>query len=284
MQLIGLVHFLLNVVGLLLWLRWREEMLQSSRRAIGGTLLGTLKRAAAAPGYRWSWLGALAVLVVLRALLYWHMGSALRWTPSLDVGAIVISFRSDLLSRMMLFSISSLAGFLAGFYFWLLLVSAVNRRVSDSDPLQNRVRAHLGWLERLPAWFKLLLPFLLTTVGWLGLGPALARLGLILPARSMSHTLQQALVIGLDAVLIWKWLIAGLLVLHLLISYVYLGHSPFWSFINATGRNLLWPIDWIPLKIGRIDLAPLAGAAVVLFLGELAARSLPALYQRLPLW
>jgi uncharacterized protein YggT (Ycf19 family) len=283
MQLLGLLHFMLNVVGLLLWLRWREEMLQSSRRASGGTLLGTLRRAAAAPGHRWTWLGAVMGLILLRALGYWHLGPAVRWTPSIDLGAIVIFFRSDLLGRMFLFSLVSLVVFVGQFYFWLLLISVANRKVSDADPFQNRVRAHLGWIERWPAILKTVLPGLLVASLWLCLSPALAGFGFILPSRSLSQTAQQALVIGLASFLVWKYLIAGLLLLHLVTSYVYLGHSPFWSFIHFTGRNLLRPISWIPLRIGRIDLAPLVGAAVVLLLGELAARSLPGLYQRLPL-
>jgi hypothetical protein len=283
MQLLGLLHFILNVAGLLLWLRWREEMLQSSRRAASTTLLSTLKRAGAAPAYRWTCLGFLVGLVVLRAFVYWHIGSAVRWTPGLDFGAVVISFRSDLLSRMLLFSLSSLIVFAAEFYFWLLLLSAVNRSVSDTDPVQNRVRAHLGWVERWPAVLKMALPFLLTGLVWAGLGPLLAKLGYQLPAKSMSHTLQQAAVLGLCSFLVWKYLIAGLLCLHLVTCYVYLGKGAFLTFVTLTGRNLLRPLRWAPLRLGRIDLAPLVGAALVLLLGEGGAYWLQKLYFRLPL-
>ncbi|MCX6902736.1 MAG: hypothetical protein NTW03_04520 [Verrucomicrobia bacterium] len=284
MQLLVLVHFLLNVAGLLLWLRWREERLLSARRAGGGTLLATLRKAGRTPVYRWSNLGLLVGLVLVRALAYWHMGSAIGWTPAIGLGAIVLSFRSDFLGRMVLFSLASLVVFIAEFYFWLLLISVINRKVSDADPWQNRVRAHLGWIERWPAGLKLLLPFLLTAMVWAGLAPLLARLGFQLPAKSMSHTIQQAGVLGLASYLVWKYLMVGLLLSHLVTSYVYLGNAPFWTFINHTGRNLLWPIRWMPLRLGQIDLAPAAAAALVLFLGELGLRELPKLYARLPLW
>jgi uncharacterized protein YggT (Ycf19 family) len=282
MQPLDIVHLLLNLVGLLLWLRWREEMLQSSRRSGGLTLLGTLKRTASSSGRRWSWLALLAGLVGLRALGYWQIGSAVRWTPSLDLGALVISFRSDLFGRILIFSVCSQLAFVACFYFWLLLLSAVNRRLSDTDPFQNRIRAHLGWVDRWPAALKLLLPFLFTAGLWLALEPVLGRLGYILPATSLRHTAQQAVLIGLASYLVWKHLIAGLLLLHLVTSYVYLGHSPFWNFIGSSGGSLLRPLSWLPLRLGRIDLSPLLGAALVLFLGELLDRSLPELYRGLP--
>ena len=281
MELLGLINLVLNLAGVVLWLRWREEVMLSSRRAAGGTLLGTLKRATMAPGSRWAWPGLLAALLILRALGYWQVGSAVRWTPSIDLGAVVISFRSDLLGRMVWFSLASLAVFIAGFYYWLFLISAVNRKVSDSDPVQSRVRAHLGILERLPAALKILLPFLLTGLLWVGVGQLLPQAGYPLPKCSLKQTLQQAPIFGLAGFLVWKYLITALLVLHLVNSYVFLGNAPFWSFVNVTSRNLLRPIGWIPLRLGRIDLAPLAGAALVLFLGEVATRGLPVLYERL---
>jgi uncharacterized protein YggT (Ycf19 family) len=185
---------------------------------------------------------------------------------------------------MLLFSGASLVVFVAEFYFWLLLVSTVNWKVSDADPFQNRVRAHLGWVEKWPGFLKLLLPFVVAGSMWVCLEPAMSKLGFTLPTRTMSHTIQQALVIGAASFMVWKYLIVGLLLLHMVTSYVYLGNSPFWNFINLTGQNLLRPISWIPLRLGRVDLGPILGAAVVLFLGELGDRELPALYQTLPRW
>jgi uncharacterized protein YggT (Ycf19 family) len=109
----------------------------------------------------------------------------------------------------------------------------------------------------------------------------LPRAGYPLPQCSLKQTLQQAPIFGLAGFLVWKYLITGLFVLHLVSSYVFLGNAPFWSFVNLTSRNLLRPIGWIPLRLGRIDLAPLVGAALVLFLGELTTRNLPWLYERL---
>jgi uncharacterized protein YggT (Ycf19 family) len=138
-------------------------------------------------------------------------------------------------------------------------------------------------VERLPAFVKILLPCLITGLLWLGISPLLAKVGFQLPAKSLTHTAQQAAVIGLGAIMVWKYLIAGLLLVHLVTSYVYLGNAPFWTFTSVTARNLLHPLRWLPLRFGRIDLSPLLGAALVLALGEIADHWLPVLYRRLPL-
>lgn len=281
MELLGTVHGLLNLAALLLWVRWRQESLQS-RRPVGRALLSTLKKAGTAPVYRWTTPGLLAGLLLVRAVGYWQMGVGLRWTPSVDLGAIVLPFRSDLPGRMVVFSIGSFGVFLGAFYLWLLLLSAVNRRLPDTDPWQNWVRAQLGWAERLPTALKWLAPGLGAALVWMGLGPLLSRLGWQIPARDVSHLVQQAGVIGLAAFLVWKPLLVGVLLVHLITSYVFVGHAPFWSFVNVTARHLLKPLARVPLRLGRIDLAPVVGIALVLAVGEAGSRWLPVLYRRLP--
>jgi uncharacterized protein YggT (Ycf19 family) len=73
--------------------------------------------------------------------------------------------------------------------------------------------------------------------------------------------------------LTWKYLIVGILLLHLLNSYVYIGNHPFWNFVNATASNLLRPLRWLPLRIGKVDLLPLLAVAMVFFLSELVTNS-----------
>jgi uncharacterized protein YggT (Ycf19 family) len=130
---------------------------------------------------------------------------------------------------------------------------------------------------------KSLLPLLVTALLWYVLSLLLARLTIIPPALSRAHRLEQGLVIGLGSCLSWRYLIGGLLALHLVSSYVYLGNQPFWNFIALTGRNLLRPLRWVPLRLGKVDFAPLVGLALVFFAAELAERGLTTLYERLPL-
>jgi len=50
-----------------------------------------------------------------------------------------------------------------------------------------------------------------------------------------------SLVIGLGSYLVWKYIVAGVLTLHLVNSYVYLGNHPFWIHVNAVARRMLTP-------------------------------------------
>jgi len=84
-----------------------------------------------------------------------------------------------------------------------------------------------------------------------------------------AQLLAQAGLIGLGTYLDWKYLIAAILFLHLLGSYIYFGEHPAWNFINLTARNLLSPLRWLPLRFGKVDLLPLAGIALVILAPEL---------------
>ena len=280
----ALLNFTLNLVALLLWLGWRARSQAALPRPAGIALISTLRRADPTQGKRWFFPTALGGLLFLRAVLYWEIGPSIHWIPSLSLGATSLPFSSILFGRMLLFSFLSFGAFFAGFYFWLLLLSALNQQMTDIDPLQNLVRVQLGPLDRSTVALKTLLPLLLTTLLWLGLGPLLAWLEINAPAKSFGHVVQQAVVIGVAAMLVWKYLLVGVLLLHTLATYVYLGNTPFWNFINVTARQLLRPLDRLPLRASKVDFAPLIGIALVFLITELLGRWLPKLYEKLPLW
>jgi hypothetical protein len=275
----GYIDFILNLAGLLLWLNWRSAGLSAPPPAL--TLASTLKRTEAEPGNRWLFLAGLPSVLLVRSLLYWQMAPALDWTPNLSFGAIVVSFRVDMLGRAFLYSFLSFGLMLGAFFSWICLVSAVNHRMEETDSCQRLIQLHLGWLGRLPALVQLLVPFLVASLLWLLAGSLFVRLGMMPAPQGLGHTLQQSLVIGGSLVLAWKYLLAGLFVLHFLNSYVYLGGAPFWNFITVTGRNLLYPLSWC--RFGKLDLAPVLGIALVIGLGEAGEYWLPELYRRLPL-
>jgi uncharacterized protein YggT (Ycf19 family) len=111
-------------------------------------------------------------------------------------------------------------------------------------------------------------------LAWLGIIPAP-----VSPARQIAG----ALVVALGSFLIWKFLIAALLVLHLLNSYVYFGNNPFWNYVNAVAKQLLRPLEKVPLRAGRVDFAPVVGIALVFLLAELARHGLAYIYGQLSL-
>ena len=281
----GLIDFILNLAGTLLWLNWRAVRFDPLVKTSPATLVGTLRRAEPHRLKRRHFLVALGALLLLRALLYWQIGSAVDWTPNLYLGAIdrAIPFRSDSWWLMLLFSGLSFAITLGLFYLWLLLLALVNGRRAETDPLQKLVRLQLGWVDRWPWPVKLLLPLLVTLSLWHLLSLLLSWLSLIPPISSNTHRLEQAIVIGLGSYLSWKYLIGGLLALYFVGSYVYLGDQPLWNFVVTTGGNLLIPLRRVPLRLGKVDFAPLVGIALVFLSAELAERGLQALYEHLPL-
>ena len=279
----SVLDFILNLAALLLWINWRMLGVEGRARATGGTLLGTLKRINPAPAQRWSHLLGLVVLLGLRSLLYGQLGGALNWVPQLPFVVVSIPFRSDLPWRMPLYSLGSFGLTLAVFYLWLLLLSLLNRCLPDTDPVQRLVRLHLGWLENWPQWIKPLLPLPLMAPLWFLLAKLLVHWQILPPAVSSGQTWQQGLVLGLASLLAWKYLILGILALRLVTSHVYLGHAPIWNYIDATARQILRPIGWLPLRLGRMDLAPLFGLGLAWLAFTFAARGLTMLYQKLPL-
>jgi hypothetical protein len=277
------IDWILNLAGWLLWLKWRSVAFESSPQPLGVSLVGTLKRAESKPSRRSFPLLFLAAILLLRAFFFWHLGSAMNWMPNLQLGAVVLGFRSDFLGRMLLYSLLSFGQLLAVFYLWLILLSALDRAPTAPDSFQKLVRLHLGWVARWPLAAKLLLPLVAGALVWALLQYLLVFAGLIPAPRSPLHLLEQALVMGLSAYLAWKFLVVGLLLLHLLNSYVYLGSGPVWSYVNNNARHLLRLLAWLPLHAGRVDLAPVAGIALVFGLAELGSWGLTRLFGLLPL-
>jgi uncharacterized protein YggT (Ycf19 family) len=278
----GLIDLILNVACALLWFNWRSLRFASLEKPPPVSLAATLKKAGPRRQAGWIPIISLVALVGTRGLFYWNVGSALNWTPSLELGVISLPFRSDYLGRMLLYSWLSFGLVLAGLYDWLLLISIVNRKVSNDEPAQKLVRWHLRWVERWPVWLKFMLPMILTTLLWGLANPGLVQLGMVPAPLSRSHLWQQALLLGLNSFLIWKLLIVAICVLYLVNSYVYLGNSYFWTYLNIMGSNLLRPLRRLPVCIGKVDLAPVLAIVLVLSLAYWAARWLPAVFQRLP--
>jgi uncharacterized protein YggT (Ycf19 family) len=264
----ALIDLILNITALLLWWNWLAIRFHPLTKTSAASLIGTLRKADPGPR-RWRSMAALLALLVFRGLLYRELSSSLHWTPQLRLGVISLSFRSDYLGRTMLYSWLSFSLMLGIFYLSILLLSVVNAAVPDTDPIQRFARIHFKWLESWPSSAKLLLPFVIGVMLWLVLHPLLSWMLVVPRSKSVAQLLEQAAVIGAATYLAWKYLIVGILLLHLLNSYIYLGNHPFWSFINTTSRNLLWPLRWLPARVGKVDFLPVLAIALVFFVAEI---------------
>jgi uncharacterized protein YggT (Ycf19 family) len=275
----GLIDFILNLAGVLIFLSWRSLRFDPLVKTMPATLVGTLRRAEPRPLRGWRLLAGLAALLVLRGWLYRQIGPEAEWRPGLNLCFFVPRFHSDRLLPVMLFSVLSFARMLIVCYFWLLALAIINRHNAEPDPMQRMIRLHLGPVPRWPLFVQLLLPLLLVTGLWLALHPLLVQLEITGPVLSTVHLVEQGVLIACSLVLSLQYLLPVFLLLHLVASYVYLGSNAFWDFIGATARNLLAPLRRLPLRIARFDFTPLAGVILIfallhwlpyLILGELA--------------
>jgi len=276
----GLIDFILNLAGLLLWLNWRSVRFDPLGKRTPATLIGTLRRAEPRRLRRWHLLAALGGLLLLRALFYGQIGSAAHWTGTLNLSVITLSFRSDYFVRMLLFSIFSFGLTLGVFYLWLLLLSILAG--PEPLPFHRLVRMPLGGIDRWARGVKFLLPLIVTATFWWLASWLLAWLQVIPEPVSPAHRIEESLVIGLSSYLAWKYLAGALLVLHLLNSYIYFGKHPFWGYVNAGAQTLLSPLRALPLRVGKADFAPVVGIVLVFLAAELAGRGLVLLYGKLP--
>jgi len=251
----SVIDLILNLAALMLWLNWRAARAPERARGAPGMLGATVRRVDAA-SLGWFWVSCLLLLLGLRGFFYWKAGQEVDWTPSISLGPVVLTFRSDRPDRIFLFSCLSFAFTLGIFYSGLLLLSMLSRRVVDGAPQQKWVALQLGRVERWPRALKLLLPWAALALGWALLCPLLARLVIAPTPQSNAHLAQQALVIGAGAYLAWKYLLAGILLLRIINSYIYLGNSTFWNYLNPMAKSLEWTVSFIPLRLGKFDFAP----------------------------
>ena len=261
----GYVDFILNLAGLLLWIKWRSLPFDPIHNRTPATLVGTLRRAAPSRFRRWHLLVLIALLLLCRAGLYRLIGPMFTpvWVGKVDLGVAVLPFRSDLFGRTFAFSICSFGLTLGIFYLCLLLLSLLNAKSTAPGPIHQLVRMPLGGIDLWPRWAKVVLPFAGAAIAWWLASWLLVRQEIIPPPASIAHRIEQSVIIGLGSYLVWKFLAAALLVLRLLNTYIYFGKHPFWNYVNTTALALLAPLRKIPLRAGKMDFAPLVGIILI---------------------
>jgi uncharacterized protein YggT (Ycf19 family) len=258
----GPIDFILNLVGLLLWMNWRLSRIDPLAAPGETRRVGSLRRK------RWQSIALLAGLVLLRALIYWQIGPAVNWTPKLDLGIVILGFRfrDDAFGLAVLYSVLSLVYTIVIAYFWLLAVALINRSSAPENIFERRLLLLAGRPARWPWPVQCLLPALAVAGLWAALHPLLSAAGILNRVQSIAHLVEQGLLVSLGVYFSLKYLLPAILLLHLVGMYVYLGDGSFWEFLGTTARNLLSPLRRIPLRWGRVDLTPLAGIVVILLL------------------
>ncbi|HZF00336.1 MAG TPA: hypothetical protein VE344_00395 [Methylomirabilota bacterium] len=273
----GIIDFILNLAGLLLWLNWRAEEADPVGKRKPATLIGTLRRADSNNGGNWKSPAIIGGLILLRALFYWQIGSVVHWVGKLNLGVIELSFRSDFFGLMLVFSIFSFVVTLGIFYLCLLLLSVLD----GPEPFRSVVRLQLGGMDGWRRGTKLFLPPATVSSLWWLASWLLAWLQIIPQPASELRRLGESLIVGLGSYSAWKFLAVALILLHLVNSYIYFGKHPFWNFVNAEAQTLLTPLKKIPLRLGKMDFSPVVATTLIFLLAGLAERLLNFLYGRL---
>jgi hypothetical protein len=265
----NVLDWILNLACLFLWIDWRSGTL--SKRPKPVLSLASAVRPAERPlRGEFGSLAVLAFILFVRPCFYYSIGSKLNWTPQLDLFAISLPWRSDLLGRMYLYSMITFLITLGFFYSAMLLFSAVNRSLADTEVMQQFVRLQLGWLEKIPWPLKLILPSVVAGLTWAAALPLFAAIDLIPSVPDSNSLWGQSLAFALAALLAWKWVILVIFLLHLVNTYVYLGTHPVWPYMSITARKLLAPLSF--LSFAKVDLAPVVGISVILVASDLGIR------------
>ena len=262
----SLINFILDLAGLLLWLSWRSIRFDPLRRATPATLVGTVRRAEPHRLKRWHFLAALPALLLVRAFFYCQIGPAVNWTPQLNLGVVVLAFRGHIFFTALLFSILSFVRTWMVFHCWLLALAVIHGRPAQPGLFLKMIQLHLGWVAQWPRAVQALAPGLSTALLWIAVHPVLAYAGVVNRVPSVVPLLEQGALVGAVIYLTLKHFLPVFLFLHLIASYVYLGNTPFWDFIGSTARKMLLPLQRLPLRLGRVDFAPLVGIILILLL------------------
>lgn len=277
------VDHLLNLACLLLWLAWASRRIDFPPRGAGSSPLATtLRRAGPARAGHWGVLLALPAVLVVRAWFYWYVGPALEWRPAVDFGVTRLPFQTVLFPRALVYSVLSFGQVWAGAYVWLLLLAVVNYPRRDTDPMQRAVHQLLGWVGRAPRVVLALLGPALATLVWVGLQPVLVWCQTVPAGALPDRVAIQGLLVWAALLLTAKYLVAVVMVGHLINSYAYLGNQPVWSFLSATATAMLRPLRKLPLRVRRFDAAPLVALALVFLLANFASDWLRQVQNAIP--
>lgn len=271
------IDLILNIAALLLWFHWRALHQHSQGKIVSISILSNLQRPAARRIKHWGVLSALLLLLLVRALFFWHIGSKTNWSPRLNLGAISLYFPTTTFSVSLGYSLGHFIYLACIAYGWLLLISwLAGGRHPIQGPLTSMVRAQLGRLDHLPGYLKVILTGLVSAAVWTASFPVWRGLGNIPPIHSVAEFLEKAVLIGAGIYLTWKILIAAFLILYFLNQYAYLGNQMVWVEINELGKRLLYPLR--NLQFGKLDPTPLLGIALVMLLSEGLDRLLTKLF------
>ncbi len=278
------INLLLNLAGLGLWIGAFVFSRAAGRLSRPLTLLSTLRPETSAAHGRLVLLGSLTAMLVLRAAAYWNFSTTGSRLPSVDFGILSISFRSDLFTDMLAYSIGSFLVFLYLYYLWMLGISLCCRSSGPVDSIENFVKQQFRFLASWHVGWKVFASLSAGAGLWLAVGSALLVFGIgeIPREWSVPTLLLQSPFVAASFGCSFLLVMAVVLALHLINSYVYFGEHAVWPFIDRTAKVYLSPLRRFPLMLGRFDFSPILGILAFWFLNRIGDRSIRWVWEQLP--
>lgn len=277
------INLLLNLAGLGLWagaFAFSRDAVRLSRPL---TLLSTLRPETSAAHGRLVLLGSLTAMLVLRAAAYWNFSTSGGRLPSVDFGILSISFRSDLLTDMLAYSISSFLVFLYLYYLWMFGISLCCRSSGPVNSIENFLNQQFRFLASWHVGWKVFASLSVGAGLWLAVGSALLFFGIgEIPQESVSTLLWQSPFVAASLGCSFLLVMAAVLALHFINSYVYFGEHAVWPFIDRTAKVYLSPFRRFPLMLGRFDFSPILGILAFWFLNWIGDRGIRWFWEQLP--
>lgn len=283
-EYMGFLDLVLNIFAVWLWASW----LMRVKTQNAGYRYGSVSNALNHPSKKqnrvgrhsgnWKMWVALLILLIARPLLYWDMG--LGWNAVLKFGAVSISFATTNLLAMQIFSLASFIQMLLIFYSWLLLLGIFNygNNLNENNLAHKVIHCLVGRLGNWPVGIRLCLPAMVAMPLWFFFSLILEWTGIFPQQGSIKAIFHESLVMGLCAYLPWCHLLAGLIFIYFLNSYLFLGTSPVWNYLHAITRKLLAFLYMLPLTFGKIDFVPIVGLGITFLIYEYGCRWLSALF------
>lgn len=261
-------HLFLNLLCLLLWFDWRTSRISSANPPKAASLSGALNHAAGSTSKRGGSLWLLLAILFLRPILYNALTHGATWTPVLELQIISLPWRSDDAWRMLLYSWISFGQLLLYAHVWMIALVRINHLRGEDNSVHRILHAQLGSLLRLPLAFRLALPALVVFLFWLFGSPLFVRLGITPEPKSIFHLLGQSFLLGAWQLLVYRWLLIGLLAFHMVELFVFLGDSRWLRYPRLSAKSLSSRFHGMRLVVGKVDLTDLILILAIYFGSE----------------
>jgi uncharacterized protein YggT (Ycf19 family) len=251
-----LFDFITDLVALLLWLRATSFRTQPSARPRAISPLASIQPVDRLTPSLWAAAGIL-LLLFGRSMVYWKIGSAVSWSPTLNLPSVALPFRSDLFTRMIALSFLTFGISLYLFYTSALVLLSLAPGLAGKNPPLDYLRRETRVWGEFPKISCAIFPFLCGFLFWILTRPVWVSFQLLPASHSWKSVLKEAAVLGLNAYIPLQYILYVLLGFAFMNSSIFFGTNAVIQILVTTSTSLIHPLRKLPLTFGKWDLRPI---------------------------